>query len=542
MQYNPTKSAPLLRVYTHTPTEIYPDGLAYAIHFAYSLDGCNFTPLHRDYGILFATAAIDDRNVICPKGAREPRIARCDGGFVITAIRTCEDGGADAENDGKVLCWTSADLCDFSSEAIVDASQAADSDTIELTQAELETLLNYWNPLENIAVRVPETVVAASAEDIAKIPALALYSDGSSVRKSVCWDVTNVDFNNPGEYIVTGTVKSPNHPFPFAVGYADPVILPWGGKYYYIATNDNLDDIGLYAREADTIEGLYADGVEEHLILPYDEARGFIQTFWAPEFHVIGGELYILFAVSGTKWGPQCHLMRLKKGGSIIDPAAWEDPIRVVKPDGTPLTTDAITLDMTYINTGDRSYMCWSYREHIGSPLDSGSMLMIAEADPQKPWQLASEPVLLSRPLFGWENVRGTINNEGPYAFVANDCVYLGYAAADARGYLYSTGLLTANIHADLTDPTVWKKEITPVVSFKTLDDRFGCGHHSFFVDDDGNLMFAYHAMTEIGTKIACDGMHRIHFDRTGRPRFDLAPENDLKPEFKTVTTKVIVK
>ena len=65
-------------------------------------------------------------------------------------------------------------------------------------------------------------------------------------------------------------------------------------------------------READAVEGLFS-GAEEHLILDKDEERGFIQTFWAPEFHQIGGELYILFAVSGVKWGPQCHMMKLKK-------------------------------------------------------------------------------------------------------------------------------------------------------------------------------------------------------------------------------------
>ena len=80
-------------------------------------------------------------------------------------------------------------------------------------------------------------------------------------------------------------------PFPLAVGYGDPVIFPWEGKWYYISTNDNTDDIGLYVREADSVRELFLEGVTEHLILAKDEARELIQTFWAPEFHVIGDEM-----------------------------------------------------------------------------------------------------------------------------------------------------------------------------------------------------------------------------------------------------------
>lgn len=163
------------------------------------------------------------------------------------------------------------------------------------------------------------------------------------------------------------------------------VIFRWEGRWYYISTNDNLDDIGLYVRETETVEGLFAEGITEHLILPFSPERGFEQTFWAPEFHVIGGELYILFAVSGHVWGPQCHMMKKKKAGRITDPDGWENPVRVVRKDGSPLADAAITLDMTYIGARSGSYVVWSYREHIGTPLDSGSMLYIASIDERSP-------------------------------------------------------------------------------------------------------------------------------------------------------------
>ena len=210
------------------------------------------------------------------------------------------------------------------------------------------------------------------------------------------------------------------------------MIFPWKGKWYFIATNDNLDDIGLYVRVADHVGGLFEEGITEHLILGVDEEKGFVQTFWAPEFHVIGGELYILFAIGGKVWGPQCWLMRLKKDGDITKACDWEEPVRVKRKDGGWLAQDGITLDMTYLKAGGSSYMVWSYRKGIGTAADTGSMLYIATVDESKPWILTSDPVLLSRPLYGWENVSHTINNEGPHGFVSGERVFLTYSGGAA--------------------------------------------------------------------------------------------------------------
>lgn len=82
----------------------------------------------------------------------------------------------------------------------------------------------------------------------------------------------------------------------------------------------------------------------------------------APEFHVIGGELYILFAVSGEVWGPQAHVMQLKKGGNILNIHDWEDPIRVRRQEGTYLADGSITLDMTYFMVEKVAFVAWSER------------------------------------------------------------------------------------------------------------------------------------------------------------------------------------
>ena len=413
--------------------------------------------------------------------------------------------------------------------------------TVSVPRSLADRAALHWGHLVSVAARVPENVLAASADELAKVKAEIVYSDGSTTVKPVKWDASGVDFSKPGKYEITGTVQNESYGFPLARAWGDPVIFKWDGKFYFIATTDARNNIGLYVREADNPHDLFADGVKEHLILDRDEARQLIQTFWAPEFHVIGDDLYILFAVGPRSWGPQCHYMKLKKGASIIDPASWEDPVKILKADGKGVGDGGISLDMTYIKAGGKSYYVWSYRRGIGSPRDTGSMLYIGTIDEKNPGVLTSEPVLLSRPLYGWENVRGTINNEGPYSFNANGKVYLTFSGGDAGGYTYALGLLTADENADLLDLKSWTKSNAPVLSFYSVPNKWGPGHNSFFMDDFGNLMIAYHGETSLRGRERCVGIHRVHFNVDGEPVFNMSAERDLDPALANVKTTVIV-
>ena len=525
-----------------------------------------------------------------------------DGKFGIVAVRINADGSDDRESKGKVLLWLSEDLyyfkeiglinlhmdtyvseivCEYdyinkqytliwkdndgrcfqnTMEDITELDSASDAKPGEMPVYEtvlsvpegavkgnvLEVdacfgndLLIKWSPLVNTEIKVPEYIRAESKDQINAVTATAVYNDGSASVKQVIWDTESIDFSKAGIYEVSGTVVQDVYPFPLAVGYADPNIIQWNGKYYFIATNDNTDGVGLYVRESDTIMGLFSDGFKEYVILDRNEEKGFVQTFWAPEFHVIGDELYILFAVSGKIWGPQSHIMKLKKNGSIIDPDSWEEPIRVMKMDGTYLATEGITLDMTYFEACNKAYLVWSYRLHIGTPKDTGSMLYIATIDKKEPWRLTSEPVLLSRPLYGWENNEHTINNEGPYAIVTEDKVYITYSGGAAGGYSYALGLLTASKGADLLDSGSWVKNNAPVLSYYSLKGEYGPGHNTFFRDKYGNLMIAYHAQETMKRSPRCTAIRRVHFDKCGIPRFDMSVERDLKHELTRVKTTV---
>ena len=522
----------------------YPEGLANSIHISCSENGSEKTPWNKNYGILFVSGEISKNNTIIPMGIKGPCVFYMNDGVIgIAGERIHEDGSSDETTTGKVFLWETTDLISFRACGFIDRSQIEQWSPSESLDVDDETALKaslYWTPATYTKAVIPEGTQIRSAEDLNNIRAELFYSDGSSRTKNIRWDTSGISFDRPGEYTVRGRVTQQSFRFPLAKGYGDPVIFPWDGKWYYISTNDNLNDIGIYVREAQDVDGLFADGVTEHLILPFDPERGFEQTFWAPEFHVIGGELYILFAVSGHQWGPQCHLMKKKKGMPITEESSWEDPVRVIRQNGEPLAKDAITLDMTYVKSRKASYVIWSYRENIGTPLDSGSMLYIASIDENEPRKLTSEPVLLTRPLYGWENVSGTINNEGPNSFTKNGSVYVTYSGGAANGYTYALGLLTASVDADLLDINSWTKSITPVLTFYSVDGEYGPGHNSFYMNDEGEFMISYHAETDIKDNLRCDGIRRVHFRDDGSPYFGMSKEDDLSEEIVETTVSVI--
>ena len=523
----------VLRVYTRPADEnSYPAGLANSVHLAFEAEDTGVIPFNKNYGILFPEGLISGRNTIIPMGIRNPCIFRAaDSMICICGERILENGETDETAAGKLVCWKTRDLIRFEPECLVNTSEipaSGRSDTLVLDREIAENALRWWSPVIHTGTCIPETVRANSPQELDRIRALLRYSDGSVREKKIVWNPETFRFGRPDSFQAQGTVAEQHFRFPLACGYGDPVIFPWQGKWYYLSTNDNLNDIGLYVRESESVEGLFAEGITEHLILPFSPKRGFEQTFWAPEFHVIGGELYILFAVSGHVWGPQCHMMRLKRNGRITDASAWENPVRVVRKDGSPLAEDAITLDMTYIKSKSGSYVVWSYREHIGTPLDSGSMLYIASVDEREPWHLTSDPVLLTRPLFGWENVAGTINNEGPHSFGKDGKIYLTYSGGSANRYTYALGLLTADTGSDLTDRRSWTKSITPVLTFYSVEGEYGPGHNSFFTNEEGELMIAYHAETGLQETLRCNGIRRIHFRADGSPAFGMAARDDL--------------
>lgn len=531
----------ILKIYTKSVRDrrTYPSALAQSVHMSVQQDGGEPQALNFDYGILYPRADISAENTILERGIKDPKIARADGTVCIFGD-ICDSEGTILYPD-KAYLWTTTDFSGFEEIGIVSKADYNDvfalgSDELELSGSELENIRGILAPIRFESAEVPESIVISDISELESITATVRYSDGSTDEKPIKWNLDSVP--EGGCFEVSGEIEVKDYPFPGPSGFADPVFYKKDGKWYLLATNDNTGDVGMYVKCADSVEGLFSDESKFVCILPYDESRNFIQTFWAPEFHEIGGELYILFAVGGKQWSPHSHMMKLKHGGDIMDPDGWEEPRRVVRADGSDLFR-GITLDMTFFRANNKSYLIWSERRF--GP-DTGSMLSIAEIDEKTPWILKSDPVLVARPLFGWENQSGTVNNEGPYALILGDKIRIAYSGGAAGGYSYVIGWLTAENGADLLDPKSWKKQLWPAAQTQMYCDREGVGHNSFFTGDDGKVYAAYHAQPIGEDSHRCTGAHRLHFPKNGEPRFELYPEADLPKSERKVTIKVSIK
>ena len=589
--------------YTRLPLDeqIYSAKLACSMHLAYRDQDGRFQALNHNSGVLFAKATENGNGSLNAKCLKNPYLFDlADGTFGVAAVRTEPDGSRDEQSKGRVLLFVSPDLLQYTEVGLIDlkldahvddvkcrydherqlyvidwrdeegnhyrnlapdllsltaaAPEKAEPFVLDPVSADIEgivprnvirvapqtarrLMLKLTVPV-NVGNVVPASIHAASEDDLKAVKATAAYSDGTTAVKPVDWDAQGIDWSKPGTYRVSGTVRQDRHPFPFAVNRADPCIARWNGKYYFIATNDADGNHTFLIREAETISGL--NGAEESLILDSDTYADIKGLLWAPELHVIDGDLYLFHgATSGEFFYEEAHVMKLRRGGNPTAAADWSRPARVVKKDGAHLCEagKTISLDMTVFRWDDGEYYAvWSQREFV--PADLGAWLYIARIDPKEPWKLTTDPVVLSKPEYGWEN-NHTFVDEGPYALMTEDKLFLTFSGAlvDAT---YAVGLLTARRGADLLDPASWTKGNYPILTSRSVPGQFGPGHNGFVTDDDGLIWNVFHARTGVDGP-RCAGIRRVHWDIDGCPRLDLTEEKDLDPGLAKVTMDVVV-
>ncbi len=389
----------------------------------------------------------------------------------------------------------------------------------------------------NVAVEVPAEIHASSAEEVKNCTARAIYSDETSCSKPVNWDLSGVDFTRKGSYEITGQVHQDHYEFPVAFDRADPCVGKWQGKYYFIATNDADGNHSLYIREADSIPELV--NAPEHLILDSATYEHVGNLLWAPEFHIIEGRLYIFHAATpeGFFW-EESHVMALREGGNPTCKEDWSQPMRVVRKDGSDICEAGkeITLDMTCIKWQERYYVVWSQRQFI--PKDLGAWLYIAELNPQTPWQLLSDPVVLSKPDFAWAN-NHTFVEEGPYALISGEKLYVTFSGA-AIDSTYVVSYLCIEKDKDLLVRENWTKNNYPILTSRSVEGEFGTGHNAYVTDDFGQVWNTYHARPGV-EGVRSSGIRRVHFDVDGAPMLDVTEELDLAEHCKIVKTKLII-
>lgn len=415
---------------------------------------------------------------------------------------------------------------------------AVPHNVLEVSEAVAVRLCRKLTPPVNIGVRFPEQVEAANREELERQYATALYSDGSRASKRVDWELSQVDFDKKGVYEISGRVHQDHFAFPIAYNRADPCICKWNGSYYFIATNDADGNHTLYIREAKSIPELVE--APERLLLDSETYPGIGGLLWAPEFHEINGRLYIFHgATPGEFFWEESHVMELREGGDPACREDWSAPKRVVKKDGSDICEAGkeITLDMTCFQWEGDFYAVWSQRQFL--PKDLGAWLYIAKLNPKEPWKLDTEPVVLSKPEYGWAN-NHTFVDEGPFALIRGDKLYLTFSSA-AVDTSYVVGLLTIEKGKDLLDANNWSKKNYPLLTSRSVEGEFGTGHNAYVIDDDGTVWNTYHARPGVDG-VRSSGIRRVHFDVEGDLVLDLTEDLDLKEEYACVKTRLSVK
>lgn len=581
---------------------IYSAKLANSMHLAYSNDGKEFHELNHNCGVLFAKATENSDGSLNAKTLKKPYIFYLeDGNFGIIAIRVDGNGENDKESKGKAMLYTSADLLQYKEIGLIDLKQdvylsdircqyniaekkyivewkdeegryfqgstkhiegltidseykegekfvigylktdiegAMPRNIISISKKAADRLINKLTVPVNVKIEVPEEVSIKEEAELLKIRAKVIYSDGTSVLRTVKWNTQNINWSKPGVYQIEGKVKQDHFEFPVAVNRADPCIEKWNNKYYFIATNDADGNNSLYIREADNIPDLLK--AEEVLLIDtnvYDDVKGLL---WAPEFHIIEDDLYIFHGATQSEFFyEESNVMKLKTGGNPMNASDWIRPKRVVKKDGSYLCEagKTISLDMTNFEIEGEYYVIWSQRQFL--PNDTGAWLYIAKVDKDEPWKLISEPVVIAKPEYSWENNHVFVD-EGPFSLIRDKKIYVTFSSAliDAT---YNVGILVADIDADLLKADSWTKGNYPLLTSASVLGEYGPGHNSYVIDDEGLIWNAYHAKPGVDGPRS-SGIRRVHFDIDGYPVLDLTEDKDINKDLSQISMTVILK
>ncbi len=266
---------------------------------------------------------------------------------------------------------------------------------------------------------------------------------------------------------------------PLALQRADPFVTKAGDSvYYFIATAPEYNRIEI--RKSETINGIKE--AEPVVVWRKHDQGSMSEHIWAPELHRIDGKWYIYFAASEAddKW--KLRMYALSNPSEDPTKGEWTEEGQIVS------NRDEFSLDATTFEFEDQRYMIWTDRAS-DTVINTG--LYIAEMT--SPTTLADKQVVITQPEYDWE-IQGHRVNEGPAVLIRNGKIFVIFSAS-ATDSNYNLGLLWADQDSDLLDPESWNKISEPVFYSNPEFDRYGPGHNSFTVAEDGETdVMIYHA------------------------------------------------
>jgi len=307
----------------------------------------------------------------------------------------------------------------------------------------------------------------------------------------------------------------------------NPIVLqradPWihrddtSGCYYFIGTSPSFDQIEI--RNACRLNDLKL--AEPVVVWRKRESGPMSANIWAPELHRIDGVWYIHFAAGDVAKRFSIRMYVLSNSAADPTTGTWQEEGQIT----THL--DSFSLDATTFEHRGKRYLVWAQQDAERS---YNSALWMAEMD--SPVSISEPVIRLSEPLLDWE-IQGYKVNEGAAVLVRHGRVFMTYSAS-ATDDRYAMGLLWADADADLMNPENWHKSAEPVFTTNPGLGRYGPGHNSFVLAEDGKTdLMIYHSRDyhELqGTPLTDPNRHArarpIYWDSQGFPVF-LADQGD---------------
>lgn len=275
------------------------------------------------------------------------------------------------------------------------------------------------------------------------------------------------------------TISSTPAPVALVPQRADPQIYRTDtGHYYFIATAPKFDRIQL--RSAASLQAITT--AEEKTIWEKHESGPMSENIWAPELHRFNNTWYIYFAAGEQGVGGSIRMYVL--ANESADPLAgeWQE-LGLVK-----TARDSFSLDATVFEHQGQRYLVWAQRDPEGT---MNSALYLATLD--SPTKVGAVEVEITRPALDWE-IQGYKVNEGAAVIIRNGKIFISYSAS-ATDHRYAVGLVWADVDADLLDKNSWNKSPEPIFFTHEKLKRFGPGHNSFTIAEDGKTdVLVYHA------------------------------------------------
>jgi GH43 family beta-xylosidase len=250
------------------------------------------------------------------------------------------------------------------------------------------------------------------------------------------------------------------------------------GLYYLIATAPEYDRIEI--RSSKTINGL--SKAEPVVVWSKHKSGPMSHHIWAPELHRINGKWYIYFAAGEAEniWNIRMYVL----SNTSKDPTKgkWKEEGRIWT------QRDSFSLDATTFEHQGKRYLVWAQKTAEDK---HNTGLIISRM--KNPTTLEGPEVVITEPEYEWEKKVYEVN-EGAAVLKRNGKIFITYSAS-ATDHNYALGLIWADENADLLDPTSWHKSPEPVFYTNEEVKRFGPGHNSFTVAEDGKTdVMIYHA------------------------------------------------